>query len=311
MTAAPASAHLTASGLSTVAHVGLFLIGLAVLTPEGLAGTALYVLAHAGTKAALFGLTGVLLDRYGSVDETGLHGRARELPLVGVLYGLGALALAGLPPFGTGLGKAVAEEAAARHSPWFPAVFVLVSALTGGAALRAALRVFAGLGSPPVGHDPVATSGEGEAPEVRGPHRRIPVPMVAVPAALLLAGLATGLLPPLSRALATAAAAFTDRSAYLAATLTTASPPPGTPPPSAWWTASGLALGLLSAALATALALAAVRRAPRRDPRRSPSRLHRALLHPLRRLHSGLIGDYVAWLTVGLAALLLALAALA
>lgn len=73
-------------------------------------------------------------------------------------------------------------------------------------------------------------------------------------------------------------------------------------PTAPWWTASGIALGLLSALLAAGFATAAVRRAPRRDT----GGLYRAAVLPLRRLHSGLLGDYVAWLTVGLVALLVA-----
>ncbi|WP_316529383.1 complex I subunit 5 family protein [Kitasatospora brasiliensis] len=290
---------------STVAHIGLFLIGAALLTPAGLAGTAVYVTGHAGAKAALFGLTGVLLDRYGSVDEHGLHGRARELRATGGLFVLGALALAGLPPFGTGLGKAVAEEAPGRQLGWLPAVFVLVSALTGGAVLRAGLRVFGGLGAPPKEHPEVAaTTGEGEETEIREPGRRLPLPMLLAPGLLLAACLAVGVLPGVGRALAAGAAAFTDRAAYLADALE--QPVSSTPPaPEAWWTASGIGLGLLSALLAAAFAATAVRR----DPRRGTGGLHRAVVLPLRRLHSGLLGDYIAWLAVGLAVLLVTITA--
>ncbi|MGW3230328.1 complex I subunit 5 family protein [Kitasatospora sp. NPDC001095] len=296
---------------STVGHVGLFLTGAALLTPAGLAGTAVYVAGHAGAKAALFGLTGVLLDRYGSVDEHGLHGRARELRATGLLFTLGALALAGLPPFGTGLGKAVAEEAAGRQLAWLPAVFVLVSVLTGGAVLRAALRVFGGFGAPPKEHpDVAATTGEGEEPEIREPGRRLPPPMVLAPGLLLAGCLAVGVLPGVGRALAAGAAAFTDRAAYLADVLG-APAPPAPPAPEAWWTPSGIGLGLLSALLAAAFAVAAVRRDPRRGTGglHRASGLYRAVVLPLRRLHSGLLGDYVAWLAVGLAALLVTITA--
>lgn len=291
---------------STVGHVGLFLIGAALLTPSGLAGASVYVAAHAGAKAALFGLTGVLLDRYGSVDEHGLHGRARELRLPGALFAVGALALAGLPPFGTGLGKAVTEEAAGQHLAWLPAVFVLVSALTGGAVLRAGLRVFGGIGFRPEEHPEVAaTTGEGEEPEVREPGRRLPGPMIVVPAALLAGCLAVGVVPGVGRALASGAAAFTDRAGYLADTLgRTASGAAGAAPDTDW-TLSGVLLGLLSTALAAAFATAAVRR----DPKRGTGALYRSTVLPLRRLHSGLLGDYVAWLAVGLAALLVVLTA--
>ncbi|MGW2250198.1 complex I subunit 5 family protein [Kitasatospora sp. NPDC001660] len=290
---------------STVGHVGLFLVGAALLTPAGLAGAAVYVAGHAGAKAALFGLTGVLLDRYGSVDEHGLHGRARELKLPGLLFLLGGLTLAGLPPFGTGLGKAVTEEAAGREHGWLPAVFVLVSALTGGAVLRAGLRVFGGVGAPPSERPEVAaTTGEGEEPEIRSPDRRLPPPMLVVPGLLLAGCLAVGILPGIGRALAAGASAFADRAGYLADVVGQ----PGAPvasAPDASWTASGVALGLLSALLAVGFATVAVRR----TPGRGTGRLYQAAVLPLRRLHSGLLGDYVAWLAVGLATLLVAVAA--
>ncbi|MFD7830067.1 hypothetical protein [Kitasatospora sp. NPDC059803] len=152
------------------------------------------------------------------MDERGRHGRARELRLPGALFGLGALALAGLPPFGTGLGKTVAEEVAGRELGRLPAVFGLVSALTGGAA-------------------------------------------PAVPAASA---------------------------------------------PETWWTASGIGLGLLSALIAVDFAVAvavAVAAAVRRDPRRGTGGPYRATVLPLRRLHSGLLGDYVALLVALMAQL--------
>ncbi|WP_371614324.1 complex I subunit 5 family protein [Streptomyces sp. NBC_00454] len=297
---------------STVGHVGLFLIGVAVLTPAGLAGTAVYIAGHAGAKAALFGLTGILLDRYGSVDEHGLHGRARELALPGALFLAGGLALAGLPPFGTGLGKALSEEAAGHWAGWLPAVYVIVSAVTGGAVLRVALRVFYGLGPRPTerGGEP-ETTGEGEKPEVRGPTRLLPPPMLVLPALLLLGCLAVGLTPDLGRSLARAAELFTDRAGYQAAALGTAAQAAVAPPPPAGWTTAGVLLGLLSAVLACALAGTAVL-----GPARGAARPHsavaflgRRVVLPVRRLHSGLLGDYVAWLTVGVAVLLVAVAA--
>src|SRR4051812_48154133 len=46
---------------STIAHAGCFLIGIALLTPDGLAGTAMYVLSHGLAKGALFLAGGILL----------------------------------------------------------------------------------------------------------------------------------------------------------------------------------------------------------------------------------------------------------
>ncbi|MDI5962573.1 complex I subunit 5 family protein [Streptantibioticus silvisoli] len=298
---------------STIAHVGLFLTGVALLTPQGLAGTALYVAGHAGAKAALFGVTGVLLDRYGSVDEDTLHGRARELPLAGVLFTLGGLALAGLPPFGLGLGKAVAEHAAAADLRWLPAVFVAVSAATGGAVLRAALHVFAGAGTADHHRPGPQATGDAEEPEIREASRRVPAPMLVVPAVLLAGSLAVGVLPAVAHALAGAAASFTDRAGYLSAA---ADGPAGrtNPVPQAGWTTEGVLLGCLSALLAVACAAGSVwgAKVPWPAGRRAALTVRtasRRVILPLRRLHSGHLGDYVSWLAGGIAVLLLVLLA--
>ncbi|MEV5508037.1 complex I subunit 5 family protein [Streptomyces orinoci] len=271
---------------STVAHTGLFLTGVALLSPGGMAGTSLYVLGHAGVKAALFACTGGLLDRYGSVDELQLHGRGRELRLVGVLFTVGGLALAGLPPFGTGLGKALVEEQAG----WLPVLFVVVSAVTGGAVLRVAARVFAGAGVPGPEQCPEdEISGEDEEPETGEPVRRPPWPMITVAGLLLAGALAVGTVPGLARGAGIAGAHFADHAGYAAVVLD-GRHWPATGLPEVAWTWQGAALGALSAALAGGLAALGVRR-----PEPSLPGLRR-----LRHLQSGHVGDYVAWTAAGM-----------
>ncbi|MEU1599994.1 complex I subunit 5 family protein [Streptomyces sp. NPDC005708] len=265
---------------STVAHMGLFLVGIGTLSPEADDGVALYLLGHAGVKAALFACTGVLLDRFGSVDEYALHGRARRLRGVAAMYVIGGLALAGLPPFGTSLGKAVAEEAVGAPLTVF---YVAVSAVTGGAVLRVAARVFYGLGPRPRGAEPYETTGTGEEPETPQRLSRIPDTMTAVPALLLAAALAVGVTPGLATAVAHSVNEAGSGGAF-------ASP---------HWNLPGVLLGLTSTALAAGLAALAVTR---------PQLLaEQRWTLPLRHLQSGHIGDYVAWVLAG-AALLGALA---
>ncbi|TPQ18004.1 complex I subunit 5 family protein [Streptomyces sporangiiformans] len=261
---------------STVAHTGLFLIGVGVLTPAADGGVALYILGHAGVKAALFACTGIVLDRYGSVDEHALHGRGRELRGVAVLFLVGALGLAGLPPFGTALGKALTEEAA---GPALTVLFVLVSTVTAGAVLRVAARVFFGLGPRPEEHAAYETTGAGERPETRRRLKRVPDTMSAVPALLLAASLAVGVAPGFAAAVEHSVSEAGSAGAFT----------------SAHWTLAGVLLGLTSTLLAVALAALAV---TRREGLPGG-----AWAGPLRRLQSGHIGDYVAWLLAGAALL--------
>lgn len=278
---------------STVAHVGLFLAGIGLADPDALAGVLLYLLGHAGVKGALFLLVGVLLNRYGSVDERHLHGRAGHRSVTGWAFLVGAAALAGLPPLGPGLGKAVLEHAG---PPWLAVACVLVSVLTGGAVLRAGLRVFLGVGRPagpvPPGGE---TTGRSEHTETAGPLRRTPVPMLAAALALLAGGLATGVLPGIATLAGRAAAVLHDGTGYRSQVLWGARVPTPPAPAGLGWTASGVLLGLLSAALAAGVAAVALTGAGR-AVRRLDAPL--AVLH---RLHSGHIGDYVAWLFAGLA----------
>ena len=102
---------------STISHAGMFLAGIALLTPLGLAGAAVYVAGHALVKAALFLCVGIVLHRLGSVNETWLHGRGRRLRVTGVVFTLAALGLADLPPFATFLGKGWIEDSAADARP--------------------------------------------------------------------------------------------------------------------------------------------------------------------------------------------------
>ncbi|MEV7520318.1 hypothetical protein [Streptomyces sp. NPDC091371] len=282
--------------------------------PAATTGVAVYAAGHAGAKAALFGLAGVLLDRHGSVDEHGLYGRGRDLRPAGVLFAAGGLALAGLPPFATALGKAVVEHAAAGGAAWLIPLFVLVPAITGGAVLRAGVRVFAGRGAPvpsrPAGPE---TTGTDEEPEIRDPRRRVPWPMVAVPCALLGGSLARGLVPAFARAVAEAAVLFCDAPGYRDAVAGRAVPP-AAQAPEAGWTVTGAVLGLLSAGAAVALAAAALWGPGLRGPlaRRTggwAGRVTAYAIVPLRRLHSGHVGDYAAWLVAGTAALLAVFAA--
>jgi multicomponent Na+:H+ antiporter subunit D len=90
---------------STISHMGVMLIGFGLLVPVGLAGTHLYMLAHAMVKSALFLCSGILLHRFGTIDELELRGCGRipdsAIRVAAVVWLLSGLGLAGLPPVGT------------------------------------------------------------------------------------------------------------------------------------------------------------------------------------------------------------------
>ncbi|MDP8960464.1 MAG: NADH-quinone oxidoreductase subunit D [Actinomycetota bacterium] len=284
---------------STMSHSGLMLLGVGLLLPSGLAGAGLYVLAHGAIKGALFICVGILLHRHETVDETVLRARGIQEPVTGFVFALAGLALAGMPPFGTALGKQLMEESASHAGlGWLTAVFVLASAVTAGAVLRAAGRVFVGWGA-----DEEPATPEAEGPETAGEHERTPFVMIA-PAVLLVAlALALGLASPIAHGTELASEWFVDREAYAATVLRGEVRPMPKHPSAAGLNLKGAVVGLIATAGAIAAGLVGLFHHSAPDGlRRRTSELGMPPLRLLRRLHSGHIGDYVAWLSAGVAA---------
>lgn len=288
----------------TISQIGLALTAVGLLTPEGAAGAALLIPADGLLRAGLFVCIGAVLHRCGSVYQSRLHGRGRVLPRAfPILFAAGTLGLAALPPLGAYPGKALIEDAAADVGyGWVAAVFVLATALTAAALLRAGARVFLGWG-PAFATRTDPREPPTEDSELTGSRGRIPGVMFASAGVLIVAGLLVGAVPGATADAQRSAQAFADRAAYAAAVFGRPVPPrepleylhPGT---------IEVILALLTALAAIGLAAVLLERL------RLPFRIPRAVqlaagtsLERLRRQHSGQIGDYVAWATVGFAAL--------
>ncbi|HEX8976296.1 MAG TPA: proton-conducting transporter membrane subunit [Solirubrobacteraceae bacterium] len=289
---------------STISHVGMFICGLGLLSAKALAGIGVYLVGHGLTKGALFMCAGVLLHRFATIDEYDLHGRGRAVPVVGVLMAAGALLLTAAPGLTTYFGKSLLEAAASDGGyGWLIAVFIVVSAVTGGAVLRITGRVFLGWG-PNEGPDPGQARAAAErVDETRGERDRTPILMVIVPAVLLVVAAVLGLVPDAVPAIERDAARFVDHGAYARWVLHGL--------PVAWAhvaTSHEQPVDVLYSVLAVAGAVGTAALGLFGRPLREglPARLtgaSRSALHSLRRLHSGHIGDYIAWWTAGAATL--------
>ncbi len=286
---------------STVSHSGLILAGFALHERQAMEGTLLYIVGHGLIKGGLFIATGILVYHFRSVDEKQLHGRCCRLKITGVLFLLGGLALAGLPPFGTWAGKGIIEESARGLGyGWLVPFFTLGSVLTGGAVLRAGGGIFFNLGDLDPFSSSAPSSGEegAEAEKSRGP---TPVLMLLPMVLLLLGSLGAGLLPQGQEIAAQAAARFVDRDGYRGAILAGER---RVAPPAARVDRPGFEGGLIAAAGAVALAVLFMAPGPLHG--RATERIKSIVRGPvdlLRRVHSGYIGDYVIWFMAGTAAL--------
>ena len=262
---------------STISHVGILLIALALLNRNGLAGMLSYMIGHGLVKGSLFMVAGILLAHCGGIDEIGLRGAGRKIWPAGVVMGLGGLLLAGLPLGAMDEGLQLIEAASREASKEWVLIPILVgSALTGAAVLRVTGRVFAGLGPAP--------GEEGRAPsdEEREKADR-PLALMLIPAVVLLG---TGMLElDQSGGFAARAASLLMQRPIEAAPALESSIWP-------WVAAAG------------AVVVAGLELARSHLPRRLVRASDRAWGPPLavlRVVHSGLVADYVAWIVVGLA----------
>jgi multicomponent Na+:H+ antiporter subunit D len=294
---------------STISHVGMFLLGMAMLSPLGLAGAALEIGGHGVIKGALFLGAGILLNCFESVDTNQLRGRGRRLPILGTLMAIAAVALCGFPYLGLNGGEGIAVRAAEhQHLGFISYVMLCGSILTGGAVLRALAEVFLGLeAKQPEAH----RTPSHENREVDQKFNRPPIVMLAPMVLLLAIGVGLGTVAGVEKAANGGARMFVDHPGYASAVLdgthadrTVLSAAndrsAGESDQTDRWPA--ILHGLLATGGAVLLAVLSVFRG--RIPhaiRRSSRAIFSPILRPLRSLHSGHIGDYVAWLLFGVA----------
>ncbi len=299
---------------STISHAGIFLAGIALLTPLGLAGTAIYVAGHGLVKAALFLCVGIVLHRLGSVNETWLHGRGRRLRVTGVVFTLAAFGLADLPPFGTFLGQGyivdsfpgqgyIDDSAWAHGLPWVTVVFVICAILTGGATFRVAGGVFYGLGDAPSEDTEMAQMAAEETSETDSDKQRTPLTMIVPPTLLVACAAALGLITPLGPAVQAAAIRFQDQAGYNATVLAgarIAHPVAIAAGEPTAITTSDVLTGTCATIGALILAFLALywRRLPLLRRGYEPGA---GLTAPIQRFQSGVVNDYVTWMVLGLA----------
>ena len=275
---------------STIAHAGIILVAIAALDPRALAGAIGYIAAHGLTKGALFLVAGILIHRFGSVNELRLHASARELRGTFILLVLGAASLAGVPPFGTSQAHELID-AALRDTGhgWAVHVVTFGTIVTAAAVLRAGMRIFLGWGKLPDAVGP-GDHADVAGPETAGPRGRTFVVLWAPAAAFLVGAAALGAPSHAwKHAQLVQAAEFASPAHYAHDVLGAPAPPPAAvpeePDASLTW--------LVCAAGALALALATTFFGHRFDGH--------IVNRVMRDLHIGDVGHYVTWLFVGFA----------
>ena len=283
---------------STVSHSGLMLLGMGLLTPQGLAGTAIYVLAHGLIKGALFMCAGILLQRNNTLDQIELLGKGRTAPSIGVIFVLGSLGLAEVPPFGTFMGRSLIEESAsAVRMPWVTGIFC--SPPCWSPHLYCGLPSASSWGGEPQMSRMPSPPPEKEEPETQATGKPTPAVMIAPAATLIILACASGIVPHLETQALTAAAHFQDRLTYAGVTLHVGLRGHVHTPEAPELHLSSLLLAAGSACRRRGTGMAAALAAGAGILGAVARLFVEPIVKRLRAMHSGHIGDYITWQVVG------------
>jgi len=101
---------------SSIAHVGFILTGVIADTPSGLASTMFYLVAYSFSTVGAFAVVGLIRNSHGEEDATISHwaGLGQRYPVVGLLFSMFLLALAGIPLTSGFISKFAVFQAAAE-----------------------------------------------------------------------------------------------------------------------------------------------------------------------------------------------------
>lgn len=114
-----------------VSQVGYMVMGLGLYTPLALAGSVFYLMHHIVVKTNLFLVAGVMERLKGSTHLDRLGSLWKEQPLLGLVFLVSALSLAGLPPLSGFFAKLILVKAGLEAASWgIVATALAVSLLT-------------------------------------------------------------------------------------------------------------------------------------------------------------------------------------
>ncbi|ODS34217.1 MAG: NADH dehydrogenase subunit F [Candidatus Scalindua rubra] len=119
---------------SSIEHIGIIAIGVGIGSFWGIYGALLHMLNHAIVKTLLFFTTGRVRLKYHSTVIGKVKGAIVLLPISGTVMLLGALAIAGCPPFNIFLSEYTILKAAVDKGNWvtFSLFIVFATIIFGG-----------------------------------------------------------------------------------------------------------------------------------------------------------------------------------
>lgn len=115
----------------SVSQIGYIVMGIALGTVAGIAAALIFLIHHIVVKTSLFLVQGIIENETGESSFAKVGGMARRSGVLGVLFLLPALSLAGLPPFSGFIAKyLLIREGSVQSQWWVVAAAAVASILT-------------------------------------------------------------------------------------------------------------------------------------------------------------------------------------
>ncbi|MFP7493558.1 Na+/H+ antiporter subunit D [Terribacillus saccharophilus] len=109
--------------------IGFMFVGIGMFNESGLSGTTYYLLQDMIVKAALFLLAGSITALAGTSDIKSMGGMIRSHPILGWMFFLAGLVLAGVPPFSGFIGKLLLVRGAFEKGETVTVIIMLLTSL--------------------------------------------------------------------------------------------------------------------------------------------------------------------------------------
>jgi multicomponent Na+:H+ antiporter subunit D len=127
----------------TISQMGVLVVGLASGTAAGAAGASYHLVDHALFKALLFLCAGAIVHMTGATNLSEMGGLARRYPFLGAAFTVGVLAIAGIPPLNGYVSLGLIHQGLLSNGNDFPYAIMLVAQVFTIAALgKAAWQAF-------------------------------------------------------------------------------------------------------------------------------------------------------------------------
>ncbi|SFR01963.1 hydrogenase-4 component F [Lentzea waywayandensis] len=167
---------------SSIEHLGLVAFGAAIGSPLALTAALLHVLGHGLVKAVLFLSAGRVLQITGTSRIDGVRGLIARRSALATTFGLGVLALIGLPPFSLFASElGIVRAGFTAGLGWFTSVALLLVLVIAAALITGTSRMLLG--------EPSTVDAEAASP--------IPIALAGGLLACAVLGVAAGPLPSL------------------------------------------------------------------------------------------------------------------